>query len=103
MLGRLGYKPDEVDRCRLPDIIDALIAYDETETRRFRREATLVRQATLILWNTQVVEESRITDPLQLWTFGWEKEPDREEQEDRDTETDIINLQERQKNYLKNM
>ena len=103
MLGRLGYKPDEAGRCRLPDIFDAILGHDEMETGRFRRQAILLRQATLILWNTQVKETDRIDDPEKLWRFKWEEGEEPEEEGDQTTEEQVRDLQERHRNFLKNM
>ena len=67
----MRYTPEEIGRFRLRDIYDAINGYNDEETESFKRIAGLVRTATSILWNTQVVEEGRL-DPEELWKFGWE-------------------------------
>jgi hypothetical protein len=69
----LRYTPEEIGRFRLRDIYDTINGYNDEEVEGFKRIAELVRTATCILWNTQVVEEGRL-DPDELWRFKWETE-----------------------------
>jgi len=103
MLGRLRYTPEELGKFRLGDIYDALIGYYEEETAKFRRIADVIRQQTLILWNTQVTEESRKTDPAELWRFSWEYEQEIRGPQDSVNEDKLKELEDRQKNFLMNM
>ncbi len=51
-----------------------------TEDRKFL--SLVVRRATTILYNTQIVERADLKEAHQLWPLPWDDENDGEEQED---------------------
>jgi hypothetical protein len=59
------------------DFMDAFAGYNETENERLKAIAELIRNATVLIWNTQVIEESRKM-PEELWPFSWDKSTGRE-------------------------
>lgn len=98
-LGRLGIDAERFGKMMTGDFLDAMAGHSEGESERMKSLAELVRTSTMILWNTQIVEEKRITDPSELWKFSWEKEDEKtaeapENSEERDA------FIERQKKYL---
>ena len=101
MLGRLHYRPDELGRCRIGDIFDAMIGHNEEVDNRFRSNANLVRTATALLWNIQVKEECQRTEE-ELWRFLWETEGDNEMKLTGEEMEQVRKNEEAQKEYLIN-
>lgn len=57
-------------------MLDAYSGFSETENDRVKVMASLIRTATLRIWNTQIVEKERIFDENEFWPFPWEKKID---------------------------
>jgi hypothetical protein len=66
----------------------AFNGHTEAENEKLKSLSCLVRTATTMLWNTQVVEESRKSE-TELWRFPWEA--------DETGITERINSEERKK------
>lgn len=71
-LGALLYDPQRFGKMMVGDFMDALGGYNEAELERVKALAELVRKSTTLLWNTQVIEESRL-EPDNLWPLPWDK------------------------------
>lgn len=65
-------------------MLDAYAGFSETENDRVKVLASLIRSATLKIWNTQIIEKDRITDETEFWIFPWEKKND-DAKEKKDT------------------
>lgn len=72
-LGALLYDPQRFGLMMVGDFIDALGGYNEAEIERVKVLAELIRKSTTLLWNTQVIEESRL-EPDKLWPLPWDDE-----------------------------
>jgi hypothetical protein len=55
-------------------MLDAMAGYNEADNDRIKVLASIVRTATLKLWNTQIIESDRIIDETEFWRFPWEKQ-----------------------------
>jgi hypothetical protein len=85
---------------RVGDFMDAMIGYNEAELERVKAVAEIVRKSTALLWNIQVLEESRLK-PEELWFFPWDKaEVIKEEPVPDEVKKEIDNKHE---NILSNM
>jgi hypothetical protein len=99
-LGALFYDPQRFGFMMVGDFIDALGGYNEAELERIKAVAEIVRKSTTLLWNIQVIEESRL-EPDKLWPLPWDKaETIKEEPVPEEVKKEIDNKHE---NILSNM
>ncbi len=67
------YTPERFGEMLIVDFLDAMGGYNEAEFEKFKSNAELVRRSTALLWNIQVLPESRLS-PEELWPFVWDKD-----------------------------
>lgn len=76
-----GLAADLFGLMRPGEFMEALLAYREKERLDRRHVGELVRGATLRLWNLQVSQKWRITDPAKFWAMPWDDGPATAEEE----------------------
>lgn len=89
--------PSVFSKTIVGDFLDAMAGYNEGEMDRVKAIGNIVRSATLALWNVQVIEEDRLSNPEDLWKYPWEVERVISPAEKSKEETEF---EERQKKYL---
>jgi len=75
-------------------MLDAMGGYTEGENDRIKVIAQIIRTATTKLWNTQIIEEDRLTEE-ELWPFPWEKNNIQVEETDEEEKKRISDEQEK--------
>jgi hypothetical protein len=96
-LGALNYTPERFGSTRIGVFLDVLSGINEMENERFKATAELIRTSTTILRNIQVINESDLKKPEELWHFPWDKQEEEEqdpvsEQDRQRAETDLLEI-----------
>lgn len=68
---------------RLGEFWEAMDAHGKEKEADRRHMGELVRGAALRLFNTQVAQKDRITNPVEFWRMPWDDVPTKDEELER--------------------